>query len=234
MDMHTTPPVPSPGTVQGSIGVLCVDDHEFLIQGLQSRFEQEADIEIVGTLTSADDLVETVECDRPTIVLLDIEMPGRDVFDALEELTDRCPSTRVILMSAFVRHGYLDLAMKSGARGYVSKRDAPRDIIDAIREVHRGGFAFSPEVRTACGLDESRGDSLASQPPESRLNRLTQREMQILRMIGRGMARCEIASTIHRSPKTVDAHRSSIMEKLNLHDRVELARFAIREGLVET
>jgi len=136
-------------------------------------------------------------------------------------------------MSAFVRHGYLDLAIKAGAWGYVSKRDTPKDIIDAIRKVNKGSYAFSPEVREACGVSDEKFDNSTPNKPGSRLNRLTQREMQILRMIGRGMPRGEIAASIHRSPKTVDAHRSSIMDKLNLHDRVELARFAIREGLVE-
>ncbi|HHN78482.1 MAG TPA: response regulator transcription factor [Phycisphaerales bacterium] len=219
-------------TAEETITVFCVDDHAFLIEGLRSRFEKENGIELVGTLPSADRLVDEAERVRPKVVLLDIEMPGRDPFEIIDELRKTCPQCRVILLSAFVRHSYLDLAVKMGAWGYVSKRDAPAAIIDAIKQVAAGRFAFSPEVISRCGLDPNRPMPSGGKP-ESRLNRLTPRELQILRMIGRGMPRHEIANAIHRSPKTVDAHRSSIMEKLGLHDRVDLARFAIREGLVE-
>lgn len=217
----------------GPIRVFCVDDHAFLIEGLQSRFEKTRDIEVVGTLESADGLVAAAEESKPNVILLDIEMPGRDPFETIDDLRSRCPDCRVILLSAFVRHSYLDVAVKVGAWGYVSKRDAPSAIIDAIKQVAEGRFAFSPEVISRCGLDPARPMASDGNRPESKLNRLTPRELQILRMIGRGMPRNEIANTIHRSPKTVDAHRSSIMDKLGLHDRVELARFAIREGLVE-
>lgn len=217
-----------------AIGVICVDDHEFLLEGLKSRFEDEPGLEIIATLPIADELPQAAERLRPDIVLLDIEMPGRDVFEVIKELSDRVPSTKVILLSAFIRQSYLDLAINAGAWGYVSKRESPSEITEAVRKVAAGGFAFSPNVRETCGLDDSKAAPKAEgEKPSSRLNRLTQRELQILRMIGRGMPRGEIAAAIHRSPKTVDAHRSSIMDKLDLHDRVELARFAIREGLVE-
>jgi two-component system response regulator NreC len=215
------------------IRVFCVDDHAFLIEGLQARFDQEDDIEIVGTLASADGLVDAVARERPDVVLLDIEMPGRDPFETIEDLRTRCPDARVVLLSAFVRHSYLDVAVKVGAWGYVSKRDPPSAILDAVKQAAAGRFAFGPEVVSRCGLDPARPISNDGSRPESKLSRLTPRELQILRMIGQGMPRNEIANAIHRSPKTVDAHRSSIMDKLGLHDRVELARFAIREGIVE-
>jgi DNA-binding NarL/FixJ family response regulator len=217
-----------------TIRVICVDDHEFLLEGLKSRLDAEHDIEIIATLPSADDLVSTAERLSPAVILLDIEMPGRDTFETIQELAERIPGSRVVLLSAFVRQSYLDLAVSSGAWGYVSKRESPAEIALAVRKVAGGGFAFSPQVRDACGLDDTDSAPAAgADRPQSRLNRLTNRELQILRMIGRGMPRSEIAAAIHRSPKTVDAHRSSIMDKLDLHDRVELARFAIREGLVE-
>lgn len=216
-----------------NIRVFCVDDHAFLIEGLQSRFNKESGLEVVGTLPSADGLIAAAAKAQPDVILLDIEMPGKDTFEVVDELRTHCPTARVILLSAFVRHSYLDVAVKVGAWGYVSKRDAPTAIVDAIKQVAAGRFAFSPEVISRCGLDPARPVVSNTERPESRLSRLTPRELQILRMIGNGMPRNEIANAIHRSPKTVDAHRSSIMDKLGLHDRVELARFAIREGLVE-
>lgn len=223
----------APNPTEATVRVLCVDDHAFLLEGLAARFASEPEFEICGTLESADQLVETILEKQPDIVLLDIEMPGRDAFDVLEELAEREVTTRVVLLSGYIRQTYLDMAIKSGAWGYLSKRDEPGTIVAAIRDVRAGRFAFSPEVVSKCGLEPEQARTARRDQVTSRIGRLTSRELQILRMIGRGMPRNEIASAIHRSPKTVDAHRSSIMDKLNLHDRVELARFAIREGLVE-
>jgi DNA-binding NarL/FixJ family response regulator len=107
--------------------------------------------------------------------------------------------------------------------------------MEGIRKVASGDFAFGPEVAQRVGAKEHRASAAApaSSKPATKLHLLTPREQQILRMIGRGHSRVEIAKTIHRSPKTVDAHRASVMDKLGIHDRVELARYAIREGLVE-
>lgn len=213
--------------------VLCVDDHAFLIEGLRARFALEPDLLLAGHRHSAVGLVDAVKDAQADIVLLDIEMEGPDPFEAIEDLGRTMPDVRVILLSAYVRDSYIDSAVKAGAWGYLSKRDEPGAIIDAIRRAGRGEFAFSDEVLQRCGLEPGFVGSINSHKPNSRLGLLTPRELQILRMIGRGLPRNEIAKAIHRSPKTVDAHRASIMDKLGLHDRVELARFAIREGLVE-
>lgn len=215
------------------IRILCVDDHEFLIEGLAARFADEPDLEIVGRLGSADGLLVHADETGAHIALLDIDLPGRDVFGAIAELRSREIPTRAVLLSGYVRQTYLDLALTAGAWGYLAKRDSPDTIIDAIRKVHGGEFAFSPAVLETCGLDPHQAMNAEGERVTSRLSRLTNREMQILRMIGQGLSRNQIADTLHRSPKTIDAHRSAIMDKLNLHDRVDLARFAIREGLVE-
>jgi len=212
--------------------VLCVDDHAFLVEGLRARFALEPDLEYVGWLPSADDLLAEVERARPDVVLLDIEMPGPDSFEAMEDLRRRFPDIRTIILSAYVRDRYLESAVEAGAWGYLSKGDHPGNIVAGIRKVLQGDFALSPEVEARCGLPKfPQRDK--SHRPESRMRSLTPRERQILRMIGKGMSRSRIARKLHRSPKTVDAHQSSIMEKLDIHDRVDLVRYAIREGLVE-
>ncbi|HYE02648.1 MAG TPA: response regulator transcription factor [Phycisphaerales bacterium] len=212
--------------------VLCVDDHAFVAEGLKSRLAIENDLEVVGRLPSAEHLVSEVQKVGAEIVLLDIDMPGPDPFGAMEDLHRQLPHVRTIMLTAYVRDHYIDAAVKAGAWGYLSKSDAPETIVTAIRKVARGEFAFGPEVLERCQLTRGpRGKRSAT--PTSRLESLTPREQEILRMIGKGMSRSQIAAAIFRSPKTVDAHRTSIMEKLDIHDRVELARFAIREGLVE-
>lgn len=241
--------------------VLSVDDHAFLAEGLRARLSMEPDMEVVGHLARADHLSEAVAELRVDVVLLDIEMPGKDPFLALAELRKVSPAVRTIILSAYVRDRYVDATVKAGAWGYLAKSDDPETIIHAVREATNGRFTFGPAVLERCrhlGVpehpagdasppppatpDEKEGhaaaDGIEGEAPEgapgtSRLAALTTRELLVLRMIGRGMSRTQIADSMFRSPKTVDAHRASIMDKLDIRDRVELARFAIREGLVE-
>lgn len=251
----------APAADTNKIRVLSVDDHAFLAEGLRARLALEADMEVVGHLPSADGLVDRVRQTAARIVLLDIEMPGRDPFEALAELRRLVPDCRVIILSAYVRDRYVDATVKAGAWGYLAKSDDPETIIRAVRDVHAGRFVFGPMVMERCRqlgrapsggsaggagggeLDVGTGQggpdtgaAIAAGPgeaPSSRLASLTPRELQVLRLIGKGLSRTEIAKVIFRSPKTVDAHRSAIMEKLAIRDRVELARYAIREGLAE-
>lgn len=218
---------------QKPIRVLCVDDHAFLADGLRARFEQEDDLEFAGRLGSAEGLTQEVDRVSADVVLLDIEMPGPDSFEALDDLMRVRPDTRVIMFSAYVRDHYIDEAVKAGAWGYLSKGDQPEAAIEAIRTVARGEFAFSDEILARTQKKKKRSRSEPPAAPKSKLDLLTPRERQILRLIGRGMSRTEIAEALHRSPKTIDVHRAAIMEKLKINDRVELVRFALREGLAE-
>lgn len=200
-----------------------MDDHAFLVEGLKARIAIEDDIEIVGHLDGAQDLIRETRRLGVDIVLLDIEMPNHDAFAAIEDLRRHCPDVRTVLLSAFVRDHYIDAAYRAGAWGYLSKSDPPDAVIEGLRSVAGGKTTFSPEVikRTQTGRETS---LLAS---------LTPREEQILRLIAKGGSRTDIAEQICRSPMTVDNHRKSIMKKLGIHDRGELVRFAISEGLVE-
>lgn len=212
-----------------SIRVVAVDDHAFLVEGLKARLDVEPDMEVVGHLANANTLVEDVKRLKPDILLLDIEMPGTDSFEALADLNRQAPDVRVIMLSAFVRDHYIDAAYAAGAWGYLSKRDSSDVVIDGIRAVARGESVSSAEV-----LERSQSSSGGGRKKSaSRRSLLTSREEQILRMIAKGMTRTEIAEALSRSPMTVDNHRKSIMKKLGISDRVELARYAIGEGLVE-
>lgn len=215
-----------------SLRILCVDDHVFLAEGVKARLDHEQDMEVVGWIDSADAILDTIRDTRPDIVLMDVEMPGRDPFEALADMHRRHPHVRIIILSAYVRDHYIDAAVRAGAWGYLSKSDTPDDLVRAIRTVAGGAFALGPNVLQRTQFQRRSGR--AGLAPSSRLDELTPRQMQILRMVARGMSRLEIARSIHRSPKTVDNHRAAIMKKLGIHDRVELARFALREGLAET
>jgi len=219
-------------TMRKKIRVMCVDDHAFLAEGLRTRFGLEPDLEFVRWLESADRVVEEARAVKPDVILLDIEMPGPDPFETLEALQRLLPDVRVIMFSAYIRDHYIDAAVSRGAWGYLSKSDSPETVIDAVRKVDRGQFAFGPKV-----LERFQGAARLKRDPEAeprtKLDLLTPREKQVLRLIGQGLSRTEIASSLHRSAKTIDNYRASIMEKLEIRDRVELARYAIREGLSE-
>lgn len=212
--------------------VMCVDDHAFVLEGLRSRLAGEPDFRFVGAGKSLERIAEAIDELKPDVLLVDVEVPGPDVFDVIRQLKRSHESLRMVVLSAHVRDGYIDSAMESGAHGYLDKGADPSEIIGALRRLSGEAFVCSPAVAPRVQALRADGDGNATKHG-SRLKLLTTREQQILRMIGQGRSRVEIATAIHRSAKTVDAHRASIMEKLGIHDRVELARYAIREGLVE-
>lgn len=217
------------------IRVLCVDDHAFLAEGLRARFALERDLEYAGRLPSAEGLVQEVQRQQPDIVLLDIEMPGPDPFEAAAEVRRLCPRSRVVFLSAYVRDHYVSAAFKAGAFGYFSKSDETEHIVDGLRKVSLGQFAFGPKVaeRVKPAVPLQHGPA-AGDAPRTKLDSLSNRELEVLRLIGRGLSRGDIARTLHRSPKTIDGHRERIMKKLDIHTNPELIRFAISEGLAES
>jgi len=213
------------------IRVILADDHALVRSTLAAWMRGTNDLTVVAEVRVADDAV--TECIRllPDVLVLDIDMPGLSAFDAARTVTSRCPGTRIVFLSAFLHDRYIEEALAVGASGYVTKGQPPQAIADAVRTAASGGTYFSPEVQARLVVDTG-GVRLAGQP-HTKFATLTPRELEILRYIARGMSKKEIAETIHLSVKTVDNHSTSLMSKLDIHDRVELARFAIREGLAE-
>lgn len=210
------------------VRVLSVDDHALVSEGIEARIRLDPRLEFAGALTSGETLVREVKRVGPDVVLLDIEMPGPDPFELIGDLGRYSPDVRVIVFSAHVRDSYIDAAVAAGAWGYLCKGDTPEVVVDALANViQMAEFVLSPKVLQRCGPAHK------SQPTLSKIETLSLREQQILRMIGRGLSRIEIADQVSRSPKTIDNHRASIMKKLGIRSSVGLARFAIREGLTE-
>jgi two-component system nitrate/nitrite response regulator NarL len=216
--------------LQAPINVLCVDDHELLIEGLAARMALEPDINFVGRLPDAEDVVAKARELRANVILLDIDLPGVSPLDRLIDLRHALPAVKVLMLSAHIRDHYIDTALSRGAAGYFWKGDKPTAIIEGIRRAHSGRLAVSEEVS-----ERLRGSSRAGTEGEgrSRLSLLSPRELEVLRLVGKGMSRADIARTFCRSMKTIDSQHTSIMKKLDIHDRAELTRFAIAEGLVE-
>lgn len=213
------------------ISVLLVDDHALVREALGSWLRSEEGIRVVGEVGSADEAVAMAVQHRPDVVMMDIDMPGLLSFEAARLIRSRSEKTRIVFLSAFSSDRYIEDALKAEASGYISKNQPPEAVAKAIRQVAAGGVYFSPEIQRRIVIDSS-GARLAKEG-KTRVSTLTQREMEVLRYLARGLSKKEIAATMHLSVKTVDNHSASLMAKLDIHDRVELARFAIREGLAE-
>jgi DNA-binding NarL/FixJ family response regulator len=210
--------------------VVLADDHALVRDMLSERLSREG-MEVVALASSGDRAVELASSDPPDVVVLDIDMPGRSAFEAARQVLRVSPSTRVIFLSAFVHDRYVEQALEVGASGYLTKADPPQAIVDAIRRVNEGGTCFSPEVLDRMVIDRD-GARLAD-GSSSRLGLLTDREREVLGYVAKGLSQRQIARLAGISVKTVQHHITSVMDKLEIHDRVELARFAIREGVVE-
>jgi DNA-binding NarL/FixJ family response regulator len=210
--------------------ILLVDDHDLVRSALRGMLDRDGAFEVVGECANAEEALHTAFGCTPDILLIDIDMPGMICFDAVRQMVTRLPNLSVIFLSAFYHDHYIEQALKVGAKGYVLKGDPPSILFAALREVAAGGAYFSAEVRARFALDK---DGKVTGEGRTVTSTLTNREVEVLRYLARGLSKKEIAKTMHLSVKTVEHHSSSVMRKLDIHDRVELARYAIREGLAE-
>lgn len=226
-----------------AIRVMCVDDHAVLVEGLVRQFAIEDRIRVVGRLASAEKLLEEATRLRPDVVLLDIEMPGPDIFEMADRLRHKHPGMRFLFLSAHIRDGYLAAAYKCGAWGYFAKGDEMADIVAGVMEVARsaaGTFVMGPKVSQRCrpaktgpAAGRNHAPKDANSGPATPLSALSNREIEILRLIGKGLSRVEIAKELSRSAKTIDGHQEHMMKKLGIESRADLMRFSIREGFAE-
>jgi DNA-binding NarL/FixJ family response regulator len=211
--------------------IVLADDHAILREMLAQRLDLEPDFEIVAAVPDADQALAVVRAQPVDLLVLDIDMPGLSPFSAARQVREEHPSIRVVFLSAYLRDGYLAQVLAVEAAGYLVKEDAPDAIVDGLRRAARGRIAFSPAVRAR--LVAHQGGVALAGAPTGRLALLTPRELEVLRYLASGLSRKELARTMEISAKTVEQHCDHLMQKLGIHDRVELARFAIREGLVE-
>jgi DNA-binding NarL/FixJ family response regulator len=213
------------------INVLLVDDHALVRDALCRTLADERDFQVVGTAGTADQAVAEAARLDPDVVLMDIDMPGTVCFDAARTIQSRNPGIRVVFLSAFFSDRYIEQALAVRAWGYLVKSEPAATVIAALRSVQAGETYFSPEVQERLIMD-GRFPRLPTALPV-RVSRLTERELEILKYLARSMGQKEIAHLLGLSINTVHRHVTNMMNKLDLHDRVELACFAIREGLAE-
>ena len=210
--------------------ILLADDHAVVRRGLRLVLDAEPDLEVVAEAgDGAEAVARGLEADID-LVIIDISMPRMTGLHAVRELHARRPDKRILILSMHENEQYLYEALKAGASGYVLKTVADRDLVEACRAAMRGEpflypGAMTPLIRDY--LERARTDQPLTDEP------LTVREQEVVKLIAEGHSSKEIAETLVISDKTVERHRANILEKLGMHDRVELTRYAIRRGLVE-
>ncbi|HVD55293.1 MAG TPA: response regulator transcription factor [Thermoleophilaceae bacterium] len=210
--------------------ILLADDHPMVRRGLRLVLNSEPDLEVVAEAGNGAEAVETALAEDVDLAVLDVAMPRMTGLQAAAELHRRRPELRTLMLSMYESEQYFFEALKAGASGYVLKSAADRDLVEACRAAMRGEPFLYPAAVTALIRDyldrAGAGDDVSADP-------LTPREVEIVKLVAEGNTTDEIADTLVISKKTVEHHRSHILEKLGMRDRVELTRYAIRRGLVE-
>ncbi|MCG8352145.1 MAG: response regulator transcription factor [Chloroflexales bacterium] len=210
-----------------TISVLLVDDHRVVRQGLRDFLELQEDIEVIGEASSGEEGVQFARELLPDVVLMDLVMPGIDGVEATRRIKTASPSTRVIVLTSFADDDKVFPAIKAGAISYLLKDVSPEDLAHAIRAAQRNEAVLHPEVAAKLMQEFS-----APRTAEAPVEQLTEREMDVLRLIARGKSNKEIADALVISEKTVKTHVSNILSKLHLADRTQAAIYALRQRLV--
>jgi len=211
------------------IRVLIVDDHAILREGVRALLQLHADMEVVGEAGNGMQAIETVGRLDPDVVLMDIAMPGLGGIEAAVELKKLGRRARILILSQYEDREYVRRLLKAGVAGYVLKKSAGAELANAIRAVHRGGLVLDPEVaRTAM---EEGGPALPGAVADP-YDTLTDREKQVLKLVAEGRSNKEVAEVLGISVKTAMTHREHVMEKLGVHNRTELVRFALKKGVI--
>ena len=209
--------------------ILVADDHALVRSGLRQVLDSKPDLEVVAEAEDGAEAVEKALKEDVDLAILDVSMPRMTGIQAAAELQKRKPELKTLMLSMHDSEQFLFEALRAGASGYVLKSGADTDIVDAVRAAMRGESYLYPSAVTTLVRDyaERRGRG------EEEFDVLTPRELEVLKLIAEAYTSKQIADALFISIKTVDRHRQNILEKLGMHDRVELVRYAIRRGLIE-
>jgi DNA-binding NarL/FixJ family response regulator len=209
--------------------ILVADDHALVREGLKRVLEQEPDLEVVAEASDGHEAVEQVLGDEVDLAIVDLSMPRKTGLQVAQELSRRRPDLRTLILSMYENEQFLFEALRSGASGYVLKSGADDDIVEACRAAMRGQSFLYPSAVEALIRDLMERAERSGRD----FDVLTPRELEVLKLIAEGHTSKEIAKLLVISVKTVDRHRTNMLEKLGMRDRVDLTRYAIRRGLIE-
>jgi len=214
----------------GIIRVLLADDHRILREGIRALIEDQGDMEVVGEAEDGQATVKMVAQLQPDVVVMDIAMPLLNGLEATRQIRRDFPQVKVLILTMHENEEYIRQVLAAGALGYVLKDAAARDLLGAIRTVYQGEAVLSPAITRLVIEDYLRWGDIR---PEDATDGLTAREREILQLIAEGYTNKEIASILSLSVKTVQSHRTNLMNKLDLHDRGELIKYAIQKKIID-
>lgn len=212
-----------------AIRVLLADDHAVVREGLRLLIETHRDISVVGEAADGREAVSLVKQLQPDVVVMDITMPDLNGIVATRQIRNCCPSTQIVILSMHASTEHISQALRAGAKGYLLKEAAGKEVVQAIRAAHAGNRYLSRHITERVIEDYVRKSESVSEV--SPLERLSSREREILQLVVEGKANPEIANLLCLSVKTVETYRSRFMEKLDIRDLPSLVKFAIQQGL---
>ena len=211
---------------RGGMKILIADDHGIVRSGVKLLLDRQPDMEVVAEAEDGVDALEQAVRLKPDVAVLDVSMPRMTGLQATHEIKKQSPATQVLILSMHDDERYLFEALRAGASGYVLKRAADKDLVDAVRAASRGEPFLTSNAQQALIRDFiDRGEEAHDE--------LSPREQEVVKLIAEAHTNKEIAEILHLSEKTVESHRGRVLQKLGMRDRVELVRYAIRRGLVE-
>ena len=213
-----------------STRVLIADDHPLIRSGLRALLGREREFEVVGEAADGYQALELVEQLKPDVAMLDVSMPRLNGIDVAQKISEKMPSTRVIIVSIHSDEGYVLRALKAGAKGYLLKASPEGDILNAVRAVAAGQAYLSPEISRL--LVEEYVREMRFRGVEDSYDLLSIREKEILQLLASGATNRQVAETIHVSVATVETHRTNVFQKLGIHSLPELILYAVRKGLL--
>ena len=212
------------------IKVLLVEDHTIVCKGLRSLLESKAGIEVVGEAKDGREAIKKVEQLIPDVVLMDIAMPILNGLEATRQIKKQFPEVKVLILSMYNNEEYIMNCLKFGALGYMNKQASPEELVLAINTVYKGGYFISPSFSKE--IIKKYIEITKNIDKKANYKELTDREREILQLITESYSNKEIAKLLYVSVKTVETHRTHLMDKLDIHNSVELTKYAIRKGMI--
>jgi two-component system response regulator NreC len=213
------------------IRILLADDHTILRAGLRMMLNAQPDMEVIGEAQDGKQAINATIHLQPDIVLMDITMPDMNGIEATRQIKRVAPEVKVLVLTMHENDEYVFQALRAGASGYILKEAADTELITALHVLRSGQFYLSPSAQSVIVGDYLQRVHTGEE--KDSYNNLTEREKEILKLVAEGYTNNQIAERLVISPKTVDTHRTHVMDKLNLHSRAELVKYAMRRGLLE-